>query len=58
LIEIKEANNILENKKVTIDAINEHLKLKDELDKHEISTQDIVKLLNLLSNEKENGFDS
>jgi hypothetical protein len=43
---------------VTIDAINEHLKLKDELDKHEISTQDIVKLLNLLSNEKKNGFDS
>jgi len=58
LIEIKEANNILENKKVTIDAINEHLKLEDELDKRGISTQDIVKLLNLLSNEKENGFDS
>ena len=43
---------------MTIDAINEHLKLEDELDKRGISTQDIVKLLNLLSNEKENGFDS
>jgi archaellum component FlaC len=41
-----------------VEAVNEHLKLKEQLDKHGILTQDIDKLLNLLSNAKENGFDS
>ncbi|MFL6331607.1 MAG: hypothetical protein ACJ705_11415 [Nitrososphaeraceae archaeon] len=41
-----------------MEAVNEHLKLKEQLDKHGILTQDIDKLLNLLSNAKENGFDS
>ncbi|MFL6320523.1 MAG: hypothetical protein ACJ72Q_08625 [Nitrososphaeraceae archaeon] len=43
---------------MTVEAVNEHLKLKEQLDKHGILTQDIDKLLNLLSNAKENGFDS
>ncbi|MFL6341754.1 MAG: hypothetical protein ACJ72U_09445 [Nitrososphaeraceae archaeon] len=43
---------------MTIEAITEHLKLREALDKHGISTWDIDKLLNLLSNAKENGFDS
>jgi hypothetical protein len=43
---------------VSIEAINEHIKLKEELGKHGILIQDIDKLLNLLSNAKENGFDS
>ena len=42
---------------MTIEAINEHLKLKDELDKHGLSTQDIHKLLNVLQNAKRYGFD-
>jgi hypothetical protein len=42
---------------VSIEAINEHIKLKEELDKHAISTEDIDKLLNLLLNSKEYGFD-
>jgi hypothetical protein len=55
--EIKDANDILQNKNGTIETINEYLKLKEELDKYGISTQDIDKLLNLLVNAKEYGFD-
>jgi hypothetical protein len=55
--EIKDANDILQNKNGTIETINEYLKLKEELDKYGISTQDIDKLLNLLINAKEYGFD-
>jgi hypothetical protein len=55
--EIKEANDTLEDKKVTIEAINEHLNLKEELSKHGISTQDIDKLLKLLVNAGRYGFD-
>jgi hypothetical protein len=40
-----------------LETINEYLKLKEELDKYGISTQDIDKLLNLLVNAKEYGFD-
>jgi hypothetical protein len=40
-----------------LETINEYLKLKEELDKYGISTQDIDKLLNLLINAKEYGFD-
>ena len=43
---------------MTIEAINEHLKLKDELDKYGLSTDDIDKLLNLLLNAKSYGFDA
>jgi hypothetical protein len=56
--QIKEADATLQSKNATIEAINEYLKLKEELDKYGISAQDINKLLNLLSNAKENGFDS
>jgi hypothetical protein len=56
--EIKHANDILQNKNANIEAINEYLQLKEELDKHGISTQHINKLLNLLLNAKEYGFDS
>jgi hypothetical protein len=36
--EIDEANDILQNQKMTIEAITEHLKLREALDKHGIST--------------------
>jgi hypothetical protein len=42
---------------VTIEAINEYLKLKEELDKHGLSTHDIHKLLTVLINAKKYGFD-
>jgi len=42
---------------VTLEAIDEHIKLNEELNKHDLSIRDIGKLLNLLSNAKKYGFD-
>ncbi|MFL6420324.1 MAG: hypothetical protein ACJ71P_13115, partial [Nitrososphaeraceae archaeon] len=55
--DIQQADAILQSKNVTIEAINEYLKLSEELDKHGLSAQDIDKLLNLLLNAKEYQFD-
>ena len=55
--EIKEANDVLQTKNANIEATDEYLRLKEELDAHDLSIQDIHNLLNLLSNAKENGFD-
>ncbi|MFL6408970.1 MAG: hypothetical protein ACJ71F_18150, partial [Nitrososphaeraceae archaeon] len=54
---IQQAKDVLQSKSVTIEAINEYLKLSEELDKHGLSAQDIDKLLNLLLNAKEYQFD-
>jgi uncharacterized protein (UPF0335 family) len=56
--QIKEADKTLQGKNVNIQAINEHLALNEKLKEYGLSTQDIDKLLNLLSNAKEIGFDS
>ena len=50
--QIKEAETILQSKNVSIDAINEHIKLNEEFNKHGLSTNDIDKLLKLLVNAK------
>ena len=42
---------------MSIEAINEHIKLNEELEKHGLSTHDIHKLLNVLKNAKKYGFD-
>jgi hypothetical protein len=42
---------------VTVEAIDEQIKLNEELEKHGLSTQDIHKLLSVLSNAKKYGFD-
>jgi hypothetical protein len=55
--QIKEADATLQNKNVTIQAVNEHVKLKEELEKQGLSIDDIGKLLNLLGNAKRYGFD-
>jgi DNA-binding transcriptional MerR regulator len=49
---------VLQSKNVSIEAINEHLQLNEKLKEHGLSIQDIDKLLNVLLNAKENGFDS
>ena len=49
---------MLQTKNANIEATDEYLRLKEELDAHDLSIQDIHNLLNLLSNAKENGFDS
>jgi hypothetical protein len=56
--EIKETDTTLQSKNVTIEAINEHLKLKEELNKHGLSIHNIDELLNLLLNAKDYGFQS
>jgi hypothetical protein len=56
--DIDAANDILQSKNPNIESIDEYLKLKEELDKHGMSTQDTDKLLNLLCNAKEHGFDT
>jgi hypothetical protein len=55
--EIKEADAALQSKNVTIEAINEHIKLNEELNKNGLSTDDIDKLLNVMVNAKIYGFD-
>ena len=55
--QIKEADAILQSKNVSIDAINEHIQLKEELNKYRLSTKDIRKLLNLLVAVKEYKYD-
>jgi hypothetical protein len=55
--DIKEANDELQAKNANIEAIDEYLRLKEELDVYGVSIQDIGNLLNLLSNAKENAFD-
>jgi hypothetical protein len=54
---IQEADTILQSKNVSIEAIDEHIKLSEELEKHGLSTGDIHKLLSVLSNAKKYGFD-
>jgi hypothetical protein len=51
--QIKEADTILRSKNVSIEAINEHLQLNEELRKFRLSTKDIHRLLNLLGAAKE-----
>src|SRR5919202_1599422 len=55
--EIQQADSALQSKNVTIEAINEHIKLNEELNKHGLSTQDIERLLNLLLKAKRYRFD-
>jgi hypothetical protein len=51
--QIKEADAILQSKNVSIETINEHIRLKQELKKYRLSTKDIRRLLDLLEAAKE-----
>ncbi|MFL6330771.1 MAG: hypothetical protein ACJ705_07120 [Nitrososphaeraceae archaeon] len=51
--QIEEADTLLQNKNVSIEAINEHIHLKEELKKYRLSTKDIHRLVNLLLAAKE-----
>ena len=55
--DIQQANNVLQTKNVSIETINEHVKLNEKLNEYNLSFQDLNKLLNVLTNAKENGFD-
>jgi hypothetical protein len=51
--ELKEADTLLQSKNASIETINQHIQLNEELDKYGLSTEDIHKLLNLLLAAKE-----
>jgi hypothetical protein len=42
--EIKQSDEILQNKNVKVKAINDYIKLSQKLDKHGLSTQDVINL--------------
>jgi hypothetical protein len=56
--QIKEADATLQRKNVSIETINEHMKLNEKLNEYNLSFQDIDKLLNVLVNAKEYQFDA
>jgi cell division septum initiation protein DivIVA len=51
--QIKEADATLQSKNVSIETINEHIQLNEELSKYRLSTEDIHRLVNLLLAAKE-----
>jgi len=51
--QIKQADAILQSKNVSIEAINEHIQLKEELKKYRLSIKDSHRLVNLLETAKE-----
>jgi hypothetical protein len=55
--EIKEAEAVLQSKNVSIEAIDEHIQLSEELSKHGLSTN-TTKLLNVIKNIEEQGYDT
>jgi hypothetical protein len=55
--QIKEADVTLQSKNISIEAINEHVKLNEKLNEYNLSFEDIDKLLSVLVNTKENEFD-
>jgi len=55
--DIQQADAVLQSKNVSIETISEHFRLNEKLNEYNLSFQDIDKLLNVLVNAKENGFD-
>jgi len=56
--QIKEAEAVLQSKNVAIETIDEHIHLKEELSKHSLSTKDITKLVNVIKNIEQEGFNT
>jgi uncharacterized protein (UPF0335 family) len=55
--QIKEADATLQSKNVNIETLNEHIRLNEKLNEYNLSFRDIDKLVNVLINAKENGYD-
>ena len=55
--EIKEVDTVLQNKNVKIKTINDYIKLRQKLDKHGLSIQDVNKLVKFVMGAKRYGFD-
>ena len=56
--QIKEAEAVLQSKNVAIETIDEHIHLNEELNKHGLSTKDTGKLLNVIKNIEQEGYDT
>jgi hypothetical protein len=56
--EVKEAEAIFQSKNVSIKAIDEYIHLNEELSKHGLSTKDTTKLLNVIKNMEQEGFNT
>jgi len=56
--EIKQGRAILESTDVEIETINDYKQLKSELNKHHLSSEDPDKLLKVLNNVRQYGYDS
>ena len=56
--ELREADTLLKKKNVSIEALNEHIQLNQKPNEHGLSRKYIEKLLNLVENAKEYGFDA
>jgi hypothetical protein len=56
--QIKSAEAVLQSKNVSIEAIDEHIHLNEELSKHGLSTKDTSKLVNAIKNVEQQGYDT
>ena len=56
--QIKEAEAVLQSKNVAIETIDEHIHLNEELNKHGLSTKHTTKLLNVIKNIEQEGYNT
>ena len=56
--QIKEAEAVLQSKNVSMQTIEEHIHLNEELSKHGLSTKDTTKLVNVIKNIEQEGYDT
>ncbi|MFL6322584.1 MAG: hypothetical protein ACJ72Q_19205, partial [Nitrososphaeraceae archaeon] len=55
--EIKQTNDVLQSNKINIETIDEYIRVSEKLNEYSLSFHDTDKLLNVLTNTKEIGFD-
>jgi hypothetical protein len=55
--EIRQASDVLQSNKINIETIDEYIRVSEKLNEYRLSLHDTDKLLNVLMNAKENGFD-
>ena len=56
--QIKQAEAVIQSKNVAIEAIDEYIHLNEELSKHGLSTKHICKLVNVIKNIEQEGYDA
>ena len=56
--QIKEVEAVLQSKNVAMETIEEHIHLNEELSKYGLSTKDTSKLVNVIKNIEQEGYDT